>query len=100
MVGVFSGVLLEGIRAEGSAVDPAKGKALENGDHHRTSFRPNGPTIRLDLQCGERLGLWPEIRWRGRYLLQGCALRWANLWAFGPNIKQAADRNLSKPDTP
>ncbi|MEI8376511.1 MAG: hypothetical protein WCJ35_27150, partial [Planctomycetota bacterium] len=59
------------------------------------SFRPNGPTLHLalGLQCGDRLGLRPEIRWRGRCLIQGCALRWANFWAFGPNIKQAANRN-------
>jgi len=82
---------LKCIRAEGPADDSTKGKALENGISHGNSLsvqRANN-SPRPGPLCGDRLGLWPEIRWRGRCLIQGCALRWANFWAFGPNIKQA-----------
>ncbi len=70
--------------------------------------RPNGPRVRLisrsfqidQGRLGLRMNFWPvgpiakvNIRELAGPLYQGCALRWMNGWAFGPDDLDASARN-------
>ena len=71
---------------KGTSLRQAKGASPGSNNRPGWVFRANGPTIRLE---GERMARWAERDPRatevwGRLRHQGCALRWANGWAFGP----------------
>jgi hypothetical protein len=42
---------------------------------------------------GNRSPVGPEIICSSSLLVQGCALRWVNAWAFGPQIAGFSSRN-------
>jgi hypothetical protein len=68
---------------EGASVDPAKGRSPGLGIDHLVLDRANGPTVHPEEN---RLARWAETRFLLQPRNQGCALRWINGWAFGPNM--------------
>jgi hypothetical protein len=78
--------LTQVLRAEGPAIHPAKGAAL-------VQVRPQAffllvPAARPFRRNGRAAGTKRKFLMRDP-VFQGCALRWANGWAFGPNAISA-----------
>ncbi len=78
---------------EGASVNPAKGAALENRFH---TYRAVGPTAQQLPSV--KINNWPVGPTGGSELHgqnQGCALRWANCWAFGPGAAPRPRRGMT-----
>ncbi len=67
---------------EGASVRPAKGAALGKGPDTSRSIGPTAQQFALQ-ENGWPVG--PARTLASRRVFQGCALRWMNRWAFGPN---------------
>ena len=77
---------------------PRRGVRLSSEGQRPGVYRPapmrhraNGPT---HLPADKRLARWADRTFASPSLSQGCALRWINGWAFGPNGALAASCSL------